>query len=335
MKMNLNHFIFSLAVLFGLTACGPESATENILEVAGARADLSTLVAAVESGGLAPTLSGGGPYTVFAPDNAAFDNLPDGVKEALLDPVNKVTLSSLLTYHLVEGKWSAADLEKAIEAGEGTHSLTTVNGDVLKLTKLGDYLVLSDALGKRVTITATDLSASNGMLHVVNTVLNPNNVNLEGLVESGGNIMQFFNQNQDFSTMATAVRAAELAPTLIGPGPFTVFAPDNDAFSKLPEGTLDDLLKTENKETLAGVLNYHIIKGALSSNSLKAAAKGSNGPVVLTMLNGEKVEVSLNGETIIFTDANGNSASVKAADLSVYNGVVHILDGVMMPPSAF
>lgn len=334
MKKNLSYFIIGLTILLGLTACGFESPSENITEVASARGDLSTLVAAVEAGGLAETLAEGGPYTVFAPDNAAFDQLPDGVKEALLDPINKATLSSLLTYHVVEGKLTAADLEQAIEDGGGTDTLTTVNGDILKVTQLGDYIVLLDAFGKRVTITASDLPASNGMLHVVNTVLNPNNVNLEGLVQSGGNIMQFLNQNSDFSTMATAVKAAGLASLLISGDTYTVFAPVNEGFSKLPEGALEDLLKDENKEALVGVLKYHIIRGGLSSKSLRAAIKSKNGPVVLTMLNGEKVEVSLDGETFVMTDANGNSVSVTAADMGAYNGVIHILDGVMMPPSS-
>jgi transforming growth factor-beta-induced protein len=334
MKKGLQCFIFGLVILLGLTACGSESPSGNITEVASERGDLSTLVAAVEVGGLAETLAEGGPYTVFAPDNAAFDQLPDGTKEALLDPINKTTLSNLLTYHVVEGKLSAADLKKAIKDGGGTDTLTTVNGDILKVTELGDYIVLLDAFGKRVTITAADLSASNGMLHVVNTVLNPNNVNLEGLVESGGNIMQFLNQNSDFSTMATAVKAAGLASLLTSGDTYTVFAPVNEGFAKLPEGALDEMLKDENKEALAGVLKYHIIRGGLSSKSLRAAIKGKNGPVVLTMLNGEKIEISLEGEAFVITDANGNRASVTAADMSAYNGVIHILDGVMMPPSS-
>ena len=147
--------------------------TRNIVENAVNSRDHTTLVAAVQAAGLAETLSGPGPFTVFAPTNAAFAKLPAGTVQTLLRPENKATLASVLTYHVVSGRMSAADLMAAVRAGGGTAALTTVNGGTLTARMSGGNLVLTDAKGGRSTVTQADVFQSNGVIHVTNAVSLP------------------------------------------------------------------------------------------------------------------------------------------------------------------
>jgi len=147
--------------------------TKNIVENAMNSADHTTLVAAVKAAGLVDTLSGAGPFTVFAPTNAAFEKLPAGTVDTLLKPENKKMLTDVLTYHVVAGKMSAADLAKAIEAGGGSAKLTTVEGGTLTATMSGNTITLTDEKGGKSTVTQGDVMQSNGVIHVVDTVLMP------------------------------------------------------------------------------------------------------------------------------------------------------------------
>jgi uncharacterized surface protein with fasciclin (FAS1) repeats len=133
------------------------------------------------------------------------------------------------------------------------------------------------------------------------------------------------------TTLVAAVKAADLVATLKSKGPFTVFAPTNDAFAKLPAGTVETLLKPENKAKLAGVLTYHVIAGNLMAADVVAAIKKGNGKAVVTTVNGGKLTITLMGDKVMITDANGNSAHVVAADLKGSNGVVHVIDSVLLP----
>jgi uncharacterized surface protein with fasciclin (FAS1) repeats len=133
----------------------------------------TTLVAAVKAAGLVDTLKGPGPFTVFAPTNAAFKKLPAGTVETLLKPENKDKLSSILTYHVVSGKTSAKDLKKAIKDGNGTATLKTVNGENLTASISGGKVKLKDAKGGEAEITQVDVNQSNGVIHVIDTVLMP------------------------------------------------------------------------------------------------------------------------------------------------------------------
>ena len=133
------------------------------------------------------------------------------------------------------------------------------------------------------------------------------------------------------TTLVTAVKSADLVATLKGKGPFTVFAPTNDAFSKLPAGTVDALLKPENKAKLAGILTYHVVPGKLMASDVLAAIKKGNGKVVLTTVNGGELTVTLDGGKVKITDAKGGVAYVATADLNASNGVVHVVDAVLMP----
>ena len=146
----------------------------TIVEVAQGNPDFSTLVSAVTSANLGETLSGEGPYTVFAPTNAAFDKVPQATRDELMSDAGREDLTNILTYHVVQGETNAQALTQAIEAaGEDGYKLTTVNGAELTAMMDGENVVLVDAAGNRATVTSTDVDASNGVIHVIDTVLMP------------------------------------------------------------------------------------------------------------------------------------------------------------------
>ena len=148
--------------------------TKNIVENAVNSADHTTLVAAVKAAGLVDTLAGKGPFTVFAPVNGAFAKLPAGTVETLLKPENKATLTKVLTYHVVAGNYSAKDVMKAIKKGNGKAEFTTVAGGKLYAMVDGKNVVLMDEKGGRSTVTIADVKQSNGVIHVIDSVVLPN-----------------------------------------------------------------------------------------------------------------------------------------------------------------
>lgn len=150
-----------------------KAAATTVVSVAVGSPDHTTLVTAVKSAGLVDTLSGNGPFTVFAPTNAAFAKLPAGTVDTLLKPESKATLTAVLTYHVVSGKLMASDVLSAIEAGGGEARVTTVQGGVLTARVEGGAVVLTDAKGGKSKVVATDLGAGNGVVHVLDTVVMP------------------------------------------------------------------------------------------------------------------------------------------------------------------
>jgi uncharacterized surface protein with fasciclin (FAS1) repeats len=148
--------------------------SKNIVDNAMNSADHTTLVAAVKAAGLVETLQGPGPFTVFAPTNEAFDKLPAGTVDTLVKPENKEMLTKILTYHVVAGKLSASDLKKQIKEGHGQASLKTVSGGTLTAMMQGKNIVLKDEKGGVSTVTIANVFQSNGVIHVVDTVLMPN-----------------------------------------------------------------------------------------------------------------------------------------------------------------
>ncbi|MBO0947404.1 fasciclin domain-containing protein [Fibrella forsythiae] len=152
----------------------PMYPSKNIVENAVNSKDHTTLVAAVKAAGLVETLSSPGPFTVFAPTNKAFDKLPAGTVETLVKPENKATLTSILTYHVVSGKVSAMDLMNQIKQGGGKATLKTVAGGTLTATQKGKKIMLTDEKGGMATVTIADVNQSNGVIHVIDTVLMPN-----------------------------------------------------------------------------------------------------------------------------------------------------------------
>jgi uncharacterized surface protein with fasciclin (FAS1) repeats len=151
----------------------PMMATQTIVDNASAAPNLSTLVAAVKAAGLVPTLSGPGPFTVFAPTNDAFGRLAPGMVDTLLKPENKASLTKVLTYHVVPGVITADDLRQRITAGGGTATLTTVEGDPITATLVGAVIALTDVNGNKSYVETADVRQSNGVVHVVNGVIVP------------------------------------------------------------------------------------------------------------------------------------------------------------------
>lgn len=137
--------------------------------------------------------------------------------------------------------------------------------------------------------------------------------------------------SKDHTTLVAAVKAAGLVETLSGKGPFTVFAPTNDAFAKLPKGTVETLLKPENKAMLQAVLTYHVVAGNLDSKAVVAAITTGKGSVTLTTVQGGKLVASLSGKNVILTDDNGNKSTITAVDIMSSNGVIHVIDTVVLP----
>ncbi|MDA6068878.1 fasciclin domain-containing protein [Flavobacterium sp. AC] len=171
-----------LALGFGFTSFAQKTVmvggaamypNKNIIENAVNSKDHTTLVAAVKAAGLVETLEGKGPFTVFAPTNAAFDKLPKGTVETLLKPENKKMLQTILTYHVVAGKMNASDIAKAIKAGKGKATFKTVSGGTLTAWMKGKDLYITDESGNNAKVTIADVNQSNGVIHVVDTVLLP------------------------------------------------------------------------------------------------------------------------------------------------------------------
>jgi len=144
---------------------------ETIAEIAMGNEDFSTLVTAVMAAGLAETLNSEGPFTVFAPTNAAFDKLPEGTVSTLVEPANKEKLAGILKYHVVSGEYMAADVVKAINDNDGSFTIPTVQGGELTATLEGENVILTDAAGNKSTVIMTDVDASNGVIHAIDAVV--------------------------------------------------------------------------------------------------------------------------------------------------------------------
>jgi uncharacterized surface protein with fasciclin (FAS1) repeats len=139
--------------------------------------------------------------------------------------------------------------------------------------------------------------------------------------------------SKDHTTLVAAVKAADLVDVLSSKGPFTVFAPTNEAFAKLPKGTVETLLKSENKAKLQAVLTYHVVAGNLDSKAVVEAIKKGKGSVTLTTVQGGKLVASLDGKNVILTDEKGNKSTITAVDITSSNGVIHVIDTVVLPKS--
>jgi uncharacterized surface protein with fasciclin (FAS1) repeats len=153
----------------------------------------------------------------------------------------------------------------------------------------------------------------------------------EVVVVETPNIVGVASANENFSTLVAAVTAAGLVETLSGDGPFTVFAPTNDAFAALPEGTVDNLLKPENLATLSGILTYHVVSGKFEAAAVVEAINTNGGSFEIATVQGGILVASLDGDNVIITDENGNAATVVIADVAASNGVIHAINSVVMP----
>ncbi len=320
-----------LALSLLAAGCGKsDQANESMMEIAGVEVggammvpskdivdnasnanNVTTLVAAVKAAGLVETLKGPGPFTVFAPTNQAFDKLPAGTVDTLLMPENKDMLTKVLTYHVVSGRYLAKDLRDG-------QMLTTVEGQMLRVTKNGDRVSINGS----AMIETADVISSNGITHVIDSVLMPQ----EGVMVGGAlmtptlDIVDNAVNASNVTTLVAAVKAAGLVETLKGPGPFTVFAPTNQAFAKLPAGTVDTLLKPENKSMLTNILTYHVVAGRYQAKDLRDG-------MTLTSVQGQQLMIgNQNGQITV----NG-MAMVETKDVISKNGVTFVIDSVLMP----
>lgn len=155
--------------------------------------------------------------------------------------------------------------------------------------------------------------------------------NVSAQMKSEKDIVDTAVATDSLSTLVTAVKAADLVATLKSAGPFTVFAPTNDAFGKVPQATLSSLLKPENKQALTGVLTYHVVAGKLDSKAVAKAIKDGKGKAVLTTVQGGKLTAMLEGKNVVLMDENGNKSTVVMVDVKTSNGVVHVIDTVVLP----
>ena len=257
--------------------------------------DRNTLETAVIQANLAATLSGDGPFTVFAPTDAAFDALPDGVLDDVL--ADNDVLTAILLHHVHSGNALSTDLSDGME-------VPTLNDDILTVSIDGEVVMIDMA-----TVTIADILASNGVVHVIDMVLLP--------ATDDQTVMSIIANSPVHTNLEEAILAAELDVTLSGEGPFTVFAPSDDAFDGLTPGALDLILA--NTEQLTDLLYNHVHSGNVLSTDL------SDGMMVPT-LNETELTVSIDGMTVMI-----DLATVTQVDLTASNGVVHVIDKVLLP----
>ena len=275
-------------------SCSVHQAKANdIVDTAVQAGSFTTLVKAVQAAGLVETLKSEGPFTVFAPTDAAFAKLPEGTVAALLNDLPK--LRAVLKYHVVAGKVTAADVVQLKSAK----------------TVLGQSVMVNASDGVKVNsanVVKTDILCSNGVIHVIDTVLLPQD-----------DLLDVANKAGAFKTLSTAVYAAGLADALRGPGPFTVFAPTDEAFAKLPEGTVAALLKQPEK--LKAVLTYHVVSGELTASDVVKLKEAKT-------LQGQKLAIDTSSGVKV------NNARVVQTDVAAANGVIHVIDTVLLPTAA-
>jgi uncharacterized surface protein with fasciclin (FAS1) repeats len=255
----------------------------------------TTLAGGVVSAGLVDTLRGG-PFTVFAPTDAAFAKLPDPVLKAVQN--NADILKAALTYHVVSGNYKIADLEDG-------QALKSVSGLDLKITKDGDKTYVNGNM-----VAKGDVGATNGVIHVMGDVIVP----------PIGDVIKVATTLPGFTTLAKLVTQADLVKTLQGTGPFTVFAPIDAAFSKLPTATVTAV--TSDAALLKTVLTYHVVAGALNTDQMK------DGTTLKTVAGKDLKVTKKDGVTLI----NGNPIAVQ--NVQATNGVIQVMGDVLVPPTS-
>ena len=290
-------FLIGPAALMAVSADEtPVQAEKNIVETAVSAGSFNTLAAALTAADLLDALQGDGPFTVFAPTDEAFAALPQETLQALLKPENKDLLQTILLHHVVQGDVRAASVVDITGA-------TSLAGQRLAV-ETGEGVSVGGA-----QVLKTDIACSNGVIHVIDRVILPAT---EDIVSTAVN-------NGSFKTLAAALNAAGLVETLKGKGPFTVFAPTDEAFGKLPAGTVESLVKPENKEQLTAILTYHVVPGRVYAKDAVAAEAAAT-------VQGGKVRIAIkNGQLMV------NDSKVILSDIETSNGVIHVIDSVLLP----
>ena len=285
----------------------PEPMLSDIVDTAVADGRFTTLVAAVQAAELVDTLKGEGPFTVFAPTDDAFAALPEGTLDSLLLPENKQALTDILLYHVVSGKVMAADVTAL------TSATTVLGKDVTVKVDMGNVYI------NEAQVVITDIATSNGVIHVINAVLLPPAD--EAAMEEKNTIVDIAVADGRFTTLVAALTAADLVETLSGEGPFTVFAPTDDAFAALPAGTLDTLLLPESKQALTDILLYHVVSGKVMAADVVTLSGA-------TTVLGKDVTITVKDGNVFLND----TVQVIITDIEASNGVIHVIDAVLLPP---
>jgi uncharacterized surface protein with fasciclin (FAS1) repeats len=375
------------------TVAGNQTANMTIVEVIGQQQNLTILATAINETDLVGTLSAGGPYTVFAPTDEAFQALGNETVDALLN--NTTRLTAILQYHVVEGNYTSQQLMELLQQNmtrnqtmnvtgnqtanqtenmtrnqtmnvtgnqttnqtgnmtqnqtmnmtgnqtmNQTENMTQQQAAVMLQTLLGPNLTVSlnqstgQLMVNNATVIMTDINASNGVVHVIDAVLIPPE-NVTGQVNQTGiapSIVDVIAEDENLSTLGTAIRTANLTGTLDAAGPYTIFAPTNDAFGQMTPENLSELLN--NDDLLATVLQYHVVAGEYTADDIIRAAAGGNA-TNNTTASGSTTLQTLLGENITITVKNGeimiDNATVEVADIDAGNGVIHTIDAVLLP----
>ncbi len=273
------------------------ASAKDIVDTAVGAGQFNTLVAALKAADLVDALRGDGPFTVFAPTDDAFAKLPKGTLESLLKPENAGQLKGILLYHVVPGRYVARDVMRSTTA-------RTLNGQRLAFEVSAGSVKVDGA-----TVVAANIECANGVIHVIDTVVLPQSATIVEVAQKAGT----------FNTLLAAAKAAGLVETLSGKGPFTILAPTDAAFAKLPTGTVESLLQPENRDQLAEILKYHVISGRVSARDAITA----------------NMAKTLQGQQVIFDLRDGqllvDGVRVIATDIDASNGVVHVIDSVLLP----
>jgi uncharacterized surface protein with fasciclin (FAS1) repeats len=285
---------------------------KSIAEIAVEDGRFTTLVAALDAAGLVETLSSDGEYTVFAPTDDAFAALPEGTVESLLeDPEGALT--DILLYHVVGSVVPAADVVTY-------DSAVTLQGEQVSIAVEDGQVVLNDS----ATVIITDIEASNGIIHVIDAVILPPSMSEAAAADEmmdGKSIAEIAVEDGRFTTLVAALDAAGLVETLAGEGEFTVFAPVDEAFSALPEGTVEALLE-DPEGALTDILLYHVVEGAVPAETVVTLDSAPT-------LQGSEISISVGDDGVTLND----SVKVIITDIMASNGIIHVIDGVLLPPT--
>jgi uncharacterized surface protein with fasciclin (FAS1) repeats len=300
-RIRKNVALLALPLAFALSACDDDDdpmmfdEPGDIVQTAQDAGAFGTLLTALDVAGLTSALQGVGPFTVFAPTDAAFAEIDPEVLNDLLS--DNELLTAVLTYHVVPGLFAAADVINLSGA-------PTLNGKEVSLSFDGSNVMVDDA-----TVIDADVEASNGIIHVIDKVLLP---------EPIADIVQIARGAEIFNTLLAAVEAAGLTDVLKGDGPFTVFAPTDDAFAQIDSDALNALLA--DTDALTAVLLYHVVPGQFAAADVLASAS-------LATANGADAAISLDGEG----NPRIDDAIIIGIDIGASNGIVHVIDRVIFP----
>jgi transforming growth factor-beta-induced protein len=293
-----------MVVVMLLLVAVPTSAAEgDIVDVASNNSDFSILVTALQTAELVEALQGEGPFTVFAPTDAAFADLLEALDITAEELLGQSGLADVLLYHVVSGQVMSTDLTDGQMA-------ETLNGQSITVDLDGGVKI------NESNVTTPDIEATNGVIHVIDQVLIPEGFELD--MEEEMDIVDIALADENFSILVAALQQADLVGALQGEGPFTVFAPTNDAFAALLEALDISAEQLLLQPELSEVLLYHVVSGKVMSTDL------TNGLVAET----------LNGESVTFDLSDGvkvNMSTVIGADVEASNGVIHVIDTVLVP----